>query len=210
MAKSQESDPDGPAFYGEWRIVDEHEFMSPSVAAIRAESEYSQAFGATDDTVTMQKELREIRSTFTSPNNDFTGRLEEINRETSEQLDRARQKFLAIESTWQENNFQRYLEGSRGGSIPSLSHVDRKLAQAVREVVEMKRDAETALMELTKSVASVDSLIGKTNRLKHSSSTFRQHAHAEKKSGAFSFKAQLFIAALVSFAGYTLIKYLGW
>ncbi|CDR96497.1 hypothetical protein BBBOND_0304010 [Babesia bigemina] len=213
--------PDAPSFYGEWRVVDEHEFMSPTVADVRTESEYSQAV---DEGGLLQKELHDLRSTLTSPQNDFTNRLEEINRETAgrskqfvygahvvlEQLDRARQKFLAIETTWRKNNFQRYLDDELLNSGQHLSHVDRKLAQAVREVVEMKRDAETALIELTKSVASVDSLIGKTNRLNRSSRAFMQKANAEKNATSLSLKAQLFIAALLSFAGYTLMKYLGW
>ncbi|ORM41120.1 Ribose-5-phosphate isomerase A [Babesia sp. Xinjiang] len=205
-----QSDPVVPSFYGEWRIIDEHEFMSPTAAAMRTESEYSQAFVVTDDTGILHTELRDLRSSIASPNNDIAERLGEINRETSEQLDKARRKFLAIESTWQKNNFQRYLDADRETPGQHLSHVDRKLAQAVREVVEMKRDAETALMELTKSVASVDSLIGKTNRLKRSTCTFRQQAYAEKKYGTWSFKLQLFIAAIVSFAGYTLIRYFAW
>ncbi|KAG6440065.1 putative integral membrane protein [Babesia bovis T2Bo] len=210
MSRHLQSDPDAPSFFGDWRIVEEHEFMSPTSAVLRAESDYSQALAPSDESGTIQKELREISSTFTSPKDEITGRLAEINRETSEQLDKARQKFLAIESTWKKNNLQRYLDSDHSLGLKQLSHVDHKLAQAVREVVEMKRDAEIALMELTKSVASVDSLISKTNRLKRSTCTFRQQANYEKKNSSMSLKMQVFIAAIATFAVYALLKYVGW
>ncbi|GIX61881.1 ribose 5-phosphate epimerase [Babesia caballi] len=210
MEKPPQSGRGLPSFYGDWRVVDEHEFMSPTAAAVRTDSEYSQAVAAGDDSGVLRKELRELRSSLNSPQNDFAERLEEINRETSAQLDRARRKFQAIESTWKKHNFQRYLDAEQVAPGQLLSHVDQKLAQAVREVVEMKRDAETALMELTKSVESVDSLIGKTSRLKRSSSAFKQKAGVEKNSAPLTLKVQLLIAAMVSFAGYALVKYFGW
>ncbi|KAK1932615.1 hypothetical protein X943_000002 [Babesia divergens] len=198
------------SFFGEWRVIDESEFMSPTAAAMRAESDYSQVVTDGCDLRLIQKDLHDLQSTLTSPQGQLAGKLQEMNRETTEQLDRARQKFNAIETIWRENNFQRYLDAEQSEPAQQLSQVDRKLAQAVREVVGMKRDAETALMELTKSVASVDNLIGKSNQLKRSSCTFRQTATIEKNSAPMSLKMQLLVAAILSFLGYSLLKYLGW
>lgn len=189
--------------------MDEHEFMSPTAATVRGERGSFKSTEDIFDLQVIQKDLRELQATLASPRDEFAGKLHEMNRETSEQLDRAREKFNAIETVWRENNFQKYLDEGVVANPQQLSQVDRKLAQAVREVIEMKRDAETALMELTKSVASVDSLIGKSNRLKNSSSTFRHKANIEKNSIPLSLKTQILLVAFISFVAYTVFKYLG-
>lgn len=86
------------SFFGEWRVIDESEFMSPTAAAMRAESDYSQVVTDGYDLRLIQKDLHDLQSTLTSPQGQLAGKLQEMNRETTGRFSPSRLMCIVVQS----------------------------------------------------------------------------------------------------------------
>ncbi|EKX73326.1 conserved hypothetical protein [Theileria equi strain WA] len=163
--------------YQDWLVIDELAFTSPKIHKSRGPGLDSTADFGCD----------------TNENASIMQRFREINKETADDLEKIRAKLQQIENNLQECNAERYLQAD-----PNFDHLDRLLGEAVKEVVEMQKGANTAVLELTRSVERIDSLVNKTEDLREKSENFRRVA--QNVDSGLSFKVKLLIAAIALIA----------
>ncbi|KAK2196075.1 hypothetical protein BdWA1_002674 [Babesia duncani] len=119
----------------------------------------------------------------------------QLHASTNEELERIRDKLIEIERSIAESQLDKYLD-TDSPKVPQLAHLDHRLEMAVREVKEMKRDAENTLIQLSQSNAYVDGILGRTDMLRKRVHVFKHLAEIEKANAPLSFwnKFCIFIA----------------
>ncbi|UKK01136.2 hypothetical protein MACK_001949 [Theileria orientalis] len=187
------SDFVSPKSYKDWFVVDEIDYM------LTESTMRSQLSSHSDDDSSYSGDTYDNYSYKSEHNHELdldkivAEKIDQINRETNDDIKKIKNKLNQIESRWDEGNIKKYTENKN--KHPELSKIDRLLGEAIKEVVEIQKGANMAVLELSKSVENVDEIYSKTMVLKDSTDKFRKKAYREKVAQPMSLKSQLMIAA---------------
>ncbi|UKJ88750.2 hypothetical protein MACJ_001995 [Theileria orientalis] len=182
-----------PKSYKDWLVVDEIDYM------LTESTMRSQLSTHSDDDSSYSGDTYDNYSYQSQQNHELdldkivAEKIDQINRETNDDIKKIKNKLNQIESRWDEGNIKKYTENNN--KHPELNEIDRLLGEAIKEVVEIQKGANMAVLELSKSVENVDEIYSKTVDLKNSTDKFRKTAYKEKVTQPMSLKSQLMIAA---------------